>query len=151
MRKRSKYRPRPTLQDPVAWVINGFKPMATHPEAVTLRIRNHNAMHEIVQGNGTSVDVDTIISAVNICEALAMDGLGEDWMPEIRAGQDAVLTMARRGVERGKFLFNGLELTAVNQCIEIHDAQLDQCTFAQLEKATRFVVETIKHKRARAI
>lgn len=151
MRKRSKYRPRPTLQDPVAWVINGFKPMATHPEAVTLRIKNHNAMHEIVQGNGTTVDVDTVISAVNIAEALAMDGLGEDWMPEIRASQDAVLTMARRGVERGKFLFSGPELTAVNQCMEIHDAQLDQCTYAQLEKATRFVVETIKHKRARAI
>lgn len=154
MRKRSKYRPKGVRLDPIRYVIEGIKPMSSHPAALTLRIKNHQALHDLVQGDGTRDNMDTLIAAMNIAEALAMvnpDKLGASVRAEITAAQNAVLVMARRGVERDRFLFTGPELNAVNTAMEIHDAQLDACTIAELEKATDLVISIIKHNKARAI
>ena len=117
----------------------------------TLKIKNHAALESVRQGLGTREDIDVLICAFNITEALAMMRIGDDWRDEIRAAQDALLAVGRRGVETGKFILRGPELTSFNLAMEIHDAQLDACTVAELEKAIE-VVETItKNKHARAI
>jgi hypothetical protein len=59
--------------------------------------------------------------------------------------------MGRRGVETGKFILRGPELTSFNLAMEIHDAQLDACTVAELEKAIAFVETIVKNKQARPI
>lgn len=79
-------------------------------------------------------------------------GLGKDWATEIRAGQDAVFAMAQRGVSKGdRFLFNGPEILAVNTVLEIHDAQLSECTIAELDSAIALAKQEIRAKRARVI
>jgi hypothetical protein len=77
--------------------------------------------------------------------------IGDDWKDEIRAAQDALLAMGRRGVETGKFILRGPELTSFNLAMEIHDAQLDACTVAELEKAMDVVEAIVKNKLARVI
>ena len=151
MRKRSSYRPKGVRLDVMTWVKQGMQSMATYPEALTLRLKNHAAMDELVMGRGTRDHCDTVISALNMTEALAVLRIGDEYQQEINAGQDAMLNMCRRGVERGRFLFNGLELQAVNTAMEIHDAQLDACTLAELEKAIDIVAQTVRHKKARVI
>jgi hypothetical protein len=54
-------------------------------------------------------------------------------------------------VETGKFILRGPELTSFNLAMEIHDAQLDTCTVAELEKAMAFVEKIVKNKQAQAI
>jgi hypothetical protein len=155
MRKRSKYRPREVLQDPVAYVVNGFKPLTVvTDEHFKLLAKNHAAMDEVVKGRGTKKHVDVLITAVNMAQALYMvrDGLGRDWATEIRAGQDAVLSMAQRGVATGgRFLFTGPEVTAVNMALEIHEAQLSECSIAELDSAVKLAKAEIRAKRARVI
>ena len=152
MRKRSKYRPKGVRLDVMAWVKSGLMPINDVPHAaVNLRIRNHSALAAVTQGKATKDDIDDLVGAVNVTEALAMLGKGKDWADEIRAGQEAVLAMARRGLERGRFLFTGPELTAVNLAMEIHDAQLDACNVQELEQALDLVEKTIKHRKARVI
>lgn len=153
MKKRSKYRPRRVILDPVSWVISGMKPVSSTSEAVGLKIKNHQALLEITQGNGNRDSVDILIAAMNMAEALYVvnANLGKDYATEIKAAQDAIFHMARRGVEKGKFLFTGLEMQAMNTGMEVHDAQLDTCTIAELETAIKFVYEAIKHRRARPI
>ena len=153
MKKRSKYRPRRVILDPVSWVISGMKPVSSTSEAVGLKIKNHQALLEITQGNGNRDSVDILIAAMNMAEALYVinANLGKDYATEIKAAQDAIYHMARRGVEKGKFLFTGLEMQAMNTGMEVHDAQLDTCTIAELETAIKFVYEAIKHRRARPI
>jgi hypothetical protein len=106
----------------------------------------------MVQGNGSRDDVDILIAAMNVTEALAIAvELGAEYRSEIAAAQQAIFTMGQRGVAKGRFLFTGPELTALNLGMEIHDAQLDSCTVGQLEKALDFVGREIRAKRARAI
>lgn len=153
MKKRSKYRPRRIISDPVSWVISGLKPVSSSGEAVGLKIKNHQALLEITQGNGNRDSVDILIAAMNMSEALYIINadLGKQYATEIKAAQDAIFHMARRGVEKGKFLFTGLEMQDMNTGMEVHDAQLDTCTIAELEMAIKYVYEAIKHRRARAI
>lgn len=151
MRKRSKYRPRGVRLDVVGWVLQGMQPMSSHPEAITLKIKNHSAMDELVHGRGDRHHCDTVIAALNMTEALAMLRIGDEYRQDISAGQAAMLAMCRRGIERGRFLFTGPELQAVNTAMEIHDAQLEACTLAELEKATDIVVQTVRNKKATVI
>ena len=155
MRKRSKYRPKPQLLDPLHWVIAGMKPVLTATGVMSsVRIKNHLALRCVVDGTATRKDMDVLIEAFNVTEALARvdASLGRDWSEEIKAGQDALLSMGKRGVAKGdRFVFTGAELNAANTVMEIHDAQLERCTVAQMEKALHEVIKDIRHKKARAV
>jgi hypothetical protein len=155
MRKRSKYRPKPQLTDPLNWVISGMKPVLSAKDVMdNVRIKNHMALRCVVDGTATRKDMDVLIEAFNITEALCRvdASLGRDWAAEIRAGQDALLAMGRRGLAKGdRFLFTGPELSAANTVMEIHDAQLERCTVAQMEKALHEVIKDKLHKKARPI
>lgn len=153
MKKRSKYRPKGVRLDVMAWIKAGMLPVsAVNDAATTLKIKNHAALASITHGTGTRDDMDIVIAAMNITEALALLGQGKDWHPEIRAAQEAVLQMGKRGIANGdRFVFTGPEMQAVNLAMDVHDAQLDVCTVSQLEKALGLVEQEIRHKRARAI
>lgn len=153
MRKRSRYRPKGVRLDVMGWVKEGMAPITTHQQAVlNLRIKNHAALTSITRGTGTRHDIDILVAAINMTEALAMNGLGTDWRAEITAAQTAILTMAQRGLAKGnRFLFTGPELNAVNLAMEIHDAQIDKASVADLEKALAKVRAEIKAGRARVI
>jgi hypothetical protein len=155
MRKRSKYRPKAQLTDPLNWVLSGMRPVLTATEVMeSVRIKNHLALRCVVEGTATRKDMDVLIEAFNVTEALARvdPALGRDWSTEIRAGQDALLTMCRRGAAKGdRFVFTGAELNAANTVMELHDAQLERCTVAQMEKALGEVVKDIRNKKARFV
>jgi len=154
MRKRSTYKPRQIRLDTMHYVLSGFSKMADNKAALDLRIKNHSSLKAIIEGRATRDDVDLMIAALNMTEALAKqnNALGGDWQTEIQAAQEALLTMTRRGIRLGdRFIFKAQELTAVNLAMEIHDAQIDQCTVAQLESALDLVQKTIRNGKARAI
>ena len=146
MRKRSKYRPKGVRLDAVSWVINGMKPVTVATdEILTLRIKNHMALDVLRTGGGGKSDMDVVIAALNMTEALARLRIGSELSDQIRAGQDAFYITCQR------FVFTGPELQAVNLAMEIHDAQLDVCTIAELEKAVEIVKQELRSKRMRVI
>lgn len=151
MRKRSKYKPKGVRLDAVTWVVAGMKKITDLPDTdVALRIRNHDALTAVVQGRATKAEADVLIAAFNMAEALPLvnPAFGVDWKPEIREGQDALLSMCRRGVKTGRFVFTGPELKAVQQAMEVHDAQLDAMRVSDMEKALDIVENMVRSKRA---
>jgi len=153
VRKKSKYRPKGVRLDAVNWVLSGIKPFSEVPYSVTLRIRNHDAMDKLRRGEADKEDIDTLIGAFNMCEGYMRlrPDLGRDWADEIRAGQDALLAVARRGVEANRFVLKAEELKAMNLVMEIHDAQLDNTTVNDMEKAMDIVNQDHRHKKVRHI
>jgi hypothetical protein len=152
VRKRSKYKPKGVRLDNMTWVRAGLKKVDEISAGTTLKIRNHDAMNNLRLGVAARFDIDALIDAANITEALANRGIGEDWKPEIRAGQDAILTLARRGVANDfRFVAKGPELVALNLLIEVHDAQLETVTVKQLETAMADVMESLRLKKMRPI
>jgi len=152
MRKRSKYKPKGVRLDNMTWVQAGLKKVDAIGAGTTLKIRNHDAMNNLRMGKAERRDIDALIDAMNITEALANRGIGEDWKPEIRAAQDAMLELARRGVANGyHFIARGPELVALNLVMEVHDAQLETVTVKQLETAMGDVMESLRLKKMRPI
>jgi len=154
MRKKSKYKPKGVRLDAVNWVLSGMRKVGTLPTAgVGLKLKNHEALDSIMKGEGTKEHVDVLIHAVNMAEALIRirDDLGADWATEIKAAQDAIYTMGKRGVEKGRFAFTGPEMTAVRVVMDVHDAQLDDCSVKEMEQALYIVSEEIRLKKCRAI
>lgn len=151
-KKKSKYRPRPLIYDTMNYVKVGNTPVAdTGAGATQLFVINRDSLEEILKGRGTKWHVDTLIEVFNLCEAMAMMRMGNDWMEEIHQGQDALLAMARRGVKTGSFVFTGPEMAIVKTIMELHEEQLKQCTVNQLDDAIKLVKECKRLKKARKI
>jgi len=153
MRKRSKYRPKGQLPDPVSWVLAGLKPFTSVSLSADLRIKNHDAMDVLRRGDATVATIDVLIGAFNMCEAYVMlrPELGQDWREEIGAGLDALHAVGKRGVESGRFILKADELKAMNLVMEIHDAQLENTTVRDMELAMDIVSKEYRAKRMRPI
>ena len=151
MRKKSKYRPRPVLLNPVEHAIKGVQRVGHIPAGTDLMIKNHSSLDAVRRGEAVKDDIDVLIAALNMTEALALMRIGEDWKVEIRAAQDALFAVGSRGAETGKFILRGPELTALNLGMGIHDAQIDACTVSEMERAIDMVRKTIMSNRARPI
>ena len=154
MRKKSKYKPKGVRLDNLTWVTAGLKRVGSLPTAgVELKLKNHEALEAVLKGYATRDHIDVLIAAFNVSEALyhVSPDLGEDWAEEIRAAQDAIFTMSRRGLKFNKFLFTGSEMSAVKLAMSVHNQQLDDCTVRQLEEALNYVATRVKNKQARAI
>ena len=153
MKKRSSYRPKPVRLDNMAFVKMGLAPAASHrADMQRLRIANHGALHELSRGTGTVHDANTLVNVLNFTLALQdTAGLGTDWREEVQDAETALREMLLRGAQRGRHLFAGLELTAINLLMEIHDAQLEACTVLQMERAVEYVQKMTRAGRAMVI
>jgi hypothetical protein len=151
-RKRSKYKPRQIIQDTMTYVRVGVSPVAdTGAAATRLQLVNRDALECILKGEGTKWHVDTLIEVFNLTEAMAMMRMGHDWMDEIHECQNAMLSMAKRGLKTGRFVFTGPEMEIVKTIMALHEEQLKTCTVNQLDDAMKLVKECKRLKKARTI
>lgn len=135
MRKRSKYRPRAVLANPVAYVMESITPVAAHDSyLVDLKIKNHGAMAALTRGQATRADMDTLIAMSNMIEALWILGFGKEYEAIMCAGQAAIIAVGRRGLDAGKFILRASEMSALNDLMELHDAQMEVVTVGDIER-----------------
>lgn len=152
MRKRSKYKPKPVLQNPLGYVLEGIAPVASHDSyLVDLKIKNHGALTALTKGVATRKDIDTLIQAVNIVEALYRLGFGRDYYKEVCAGLNALFEVGVRGAASGRFVLKASEMDALNVVMELHDAQMDAITVKDMDKAIALVIDDFRKKKMRAI
>ena len=139
--------------NPIAYVMSGLVPMANlKDQLIALQLKNHLALEALRTGQAVKDDIDTIISAFNITEALAKHKIGEDYKVEIKQAQDALYNCAKRGVERNySFVMTGPEIKAINFVMELHDEQLHVATVKDIEIAVNYVNKCIVNKLARPI
>ena len=152
MRKRSKYRPKKVLVNPVWYVLEGMTPVVKHDSfLIDLKIKNHLSMSSLTQGKATREDMDKLINMANIAEALYRLGFGADYKDVLQEGSSALLAIARRGAETNRFVLWGAEMKALNTLMELHDAQMEVITVKDMERAVALVENERKQKRMTSI
>ena len=152
MRKRSKYRPKKVLVNPLGYVLEGMTSVAKHDSfLIDLKIKNHFSMTSLTQGKATREDMDKLISMSNITEALHRMGFGADYKDVLQEGSSALLAIARRGAESNRFILWSTEMKALNTLMELHDAQMEVITVKDMEKAVALVENERKQKRMTSI
>lgn len=153
MRKRSKYRPKGVFINPVAYVLESLTPVSQYRDTflLDLKIKNHAAMTLLVRGVATKRDIDVLIAAANIVEALYRLGFGAEYKDVMAEGQDALLTVGKRGASNGKFILRADEMSALNALMELHDAQMEVITVKDMERALQIVDREYRAKKMRPI
>ena len=152
MRKRSAYRPKGVLVNPLLYVLEGFRPVRAHDSyLVDLKIKNHGAMSNLTQGLAGREDVDALINMVNVVEALYRLGFGREYGDVVKDGLDALHDLGRRGVQTGRFVLKAQEMSHLNLIMELHDAQMDLITIKDMEKAIDLVNKEFNQRKMRSM
>lgn len=142
MRKRSKYRPKHVLVNPVGYVLENLSPVNSHTSfMVDLKIKNHGAMDSLTKGKAKHTDIDMLISMVNMTEAFSRLGFGKDYSDVVRDGLQALRDVGKRGAATGNFVLKAHEMNALNTVMELHDAQMDVVTLKDMDAAIALVRE----------
>ena len=150
MRKRSSYRPKPVLVNPLLYVLESFTPVRAHDSyLVDLKIRNHGAMSNLTKGLAGKEDVDALINMVNVVEALYRLGFGREYGDVVKDGLDALHDLGRRGVQTGRFVLKAQEMSHLNLIMELHDAQMDLVTIKDMERAIDLVNKEFTQRKMR--
>jgi hypothetical protein len=150
MRKRSSYRPRDKLVNPVAYVVEGLKPVKEHHSyLIDLKIKNHGAMSNLTRGLADKEDVNTLINMVNVVEALYRLGFGREYGDVVKDGLDALHDMGKRGVQTGRFILKAQEMSHLNLIMELNDAQMDLINIKDMERAIDLVNKDFNQRKMR--
>lgn len=148
MRKRSKYRPKPVLLNPMGFVLESISPVASHKAfMLDLKIKNHGAMEALTKGVANRADIDTLIQMVNITEAFARLGFGQDYSDVVRDGLQSLRDVAKRGATSERFILKASEMNALNAAMELHDAQMEVVTLKDMDNAIALVREEYRLKK----
>jgi hypothetical protein len=152
MRKRSKYRPKHVLLNPVGFVVESLSPVRSHTSfMVDLKIKNHAALDSLTKGVATRTDIDTLIAMGNITEAFARMGFGKDYSDVVKEGLLALRAVGARGVKADRFVLKAAEMTALNEFMELHDAQMEVVTLKDMDAAIALVREEFRLKKMTSI
>jgi hypothetical protein len=148
MRKRSSYRPKRVLLNPVGYVLESISPVSSHTAfMLDLKIKNHGAMALLTTGKAAHPDIDTLIAMVNMTEAFARLGFGKDYSDVVRDGLQALRDVGGRGAVSGSFILKAHEMNAMNAAMELHDAQLEVVTLKDMDAAIVLVREEYRLKK----
>ena len=147
MKKRSRYRPRRVLLDTMAFVQESLTPVARHESyLLDLKITNSMAMASLMKGTATKRDMDVLVAMSNIVEALYELGFGRQYQDVATEGRYAILSIVYRAVERLRFVPTGEDIKRLNTLMELHDAQMDAITIADMERAISLAKRRIAAK-----
>ena len=150
MKKRSKYRPRGKLINPVAYVLESLKPVKSHDGyLVDLKIKNHGSMEALTKGNAGRTEIDLLINMGNTTEALYRLGFGEDYGDVVEQGLDALHEVGKRGIETGRFILKAHEMSHLNLLMELHDAQMEVITVKDMERAADLIGKEFDQRKMR--
>lgn len=148
MRKKSKYRPKRNLLNPVGFVLEGLTPVRAHSAfMLDLKLKNHGALAALMQGKGARYEVEVLINMLNVSEALTRLDAGAEYADMLRDAQTALLSLGRRAAQTGKFIMNASEIKQLNDAMELHDAQMDVITLQDMEKALALVKKDYDQKK----
>jgi hypothetical protein len=74
-------------------------------------------------------------------------GFGSNYSDVVKQGLLAIRAVGARGVEAGRFILKAAEMTALNEFMELHDAQMEVVTLRDMDEAIALVREEFRLKK----
>jgi hypothetical protein len=148
MKKRSRYRPKGVIPDPLSFTVTSSKLLKEeYPQYVLeLKIKNHAAMLALTQGKATLSDLNDLIQMYNAMDGFRVTGITGIEHELNEAGKSLSAIAAR-----DKKLATGPEIRAINTLLDYHDELFEHITVRQLHMAVNSVVKAIKSGNVRRI
>jgi hypothetical protein len=109
-----------------------------------LRKREYLAVEAFRTGKATKDDWRSLADMLNLCETMALGGIGPEALEACGRAQEA-LGNAQQRYKAGKSLgFTGPELTAMREVYEYHDLQRQSVSRSEYERAIQTTANRIR-------
>jgi len=141
---RKKYRPKPISYNTINYVIGGFKKL-DEEHMVNVQAKNSAALWSISSGHGTKEHFDVLVGMSNMAKVLCETQFDFKYMEILRSGQDALEQLGKRYLKIKKFVLTGEELRALNDVMEVHEAQLYALRVVDIERCYQEVQRRLRH------
>jgi hypothetical protein len=149
MRKRSKYRPKPQLVDPVGFAVESSTLLKDHGTwLLNWSLRNNVAFGELLKGRASKSDLDTLVAARNITEALMVTLEGKDIDGTLSRSACALIDICERANAGMGTAMKAPEMQALRDLMALHDELLDVVTVGQFERALAYARKEIQAGKA---
>jgi len=149
MRKRSKYRPKPQLVDPVGFAVESSTLLKDHGTwLLNWSLRNNVAFGELLKGRARKSDLDTLVAARNITEALMVTLEGKDIDGTLSRSACALIDICERANAGMGTAMKAPEMQALRDLMALHDELLDVVTVGQFERALAYARKEIQAGKA---
>ncbi len=145
MKKRSKkYKPKIIVQNPINYFFGGLK--KAEPEVLTeLQVKNHFAMNKLCKGIAVKDDFDKLASVINMALVLTEQHFDNQYHEMLLKARDALHDIGMRFRKMNVFVLRGDEMQAINEAMEVHDAQLEALRVIDIERAYDEIQRRLKH------
>jgi hypothetical protein len=141
--KKKKYRPKPVLLNPIGYVLEGLTKLTSYDGGGQYRkllLRTYAALNAIRTGEGNSGHCSMLLGMLEVSEVLLHEhDIGTEYASTVKEARPAVLALIHRGEATTRFIATGPELVAITTLLELHEAQLEQCTVQTLDHVLRFL------------
>ena len=152
MRKRSKYRPKPVLVDPVGYLVESNTLIKDHGSwLLDWALKNNIAFGELLKGRASKTDMDTLVAARNITEALVVTLGGTDVDGTLVRSAAALIDICARSNAGKGTAMRAEEMQAMRDLMALHDELLEVVTVGQFEKALAYARKEITAGKAQRL
>jgi len=132
------------LRDPISYAISGVRTFRSVTAAVDVEIANHASMTALTQGTATKYDLQVLSNVVNMCIALGKQGFAEVHEDDFQEAKDAIVSIVARAKKLCRVVATGPEINALNWVMQVHDAQLGVVSVSEIERANRYIQDTVR-------
>ena len=141
------------MHDNMAFILSGMARFTSlKDEALSIMLKHRLALEQLRTGRATKQDIDSLMSIVNLAEALAEHDRGAEYLPDIHAAQAQLKLLAERGAQRNmRFTMNAEQWAALKHVLDIHEAQLEAATVYDIERSYDLVMKRLRHGQAHFI
>ena len=132
MRKTTK-RKKWNLIDPLTHAILGAGITQKHL-LDKLRLKELTCLDAMTRGLGTVKDWQELADMMNLCEVMAMHGIGPEALPYCKTAQEALEQAAHRYQSTMRMGLSGTGIHALREVFEYHDLQRRSISRSEYEK-----------------
>lgn len=132
---RKKYKPGRAMLEQ-ARRSEGKQPITAYDSyMLELGLANHNAMDALVHGIATCEHMNALMAMSNATVALVHLGFGKEYDDVVTRGYEALSSVIERGKPTARFICKAPEIVALNELLEVHEAQVEVIRVTDLESA----------------
>lgn len=146
MRKQCKRKIYPLVYDTMRYVQEGVT--VTPPELLSqLVMRDLSSLEAMAHGRGTLQEWTDLKDCMNVCEHMAMNGVGPEALPFCKELEKELIAAAHRFEKTRAMGLTGAGIQAARHVIEYHHLQRSSITRKEYEK---FIQSTLSRIRSQA-
>ena len=132
--------------------VGNSKVAAQKDHFLRIQLSNHSALAALANNTASVRDVDQLIAARNMAEAIRSTAhLGNMHKDILIASHAALIEIGKRLMDTGTPTATAEEVSALTDLLELHDAQLEQVTVIQMERAINLIKNRMKSGRVSII